>query len=159
MHIILISKQFESRLHAPCPFVFLMFQCIFLFFLCFHGCPCSVWKFPGQRLNLSDSYGIARSFNLLHQARDWTLASAVTHATAVIFLTHCTVVGTPSVCFLRARIFSYSALIKFREFNITYNILIFCFLLKKIFFFHLHLQHSEVLRLELQQWQHQILNC
>ena len=36
-------------------------------------------------------------FNLLHPARDQTHISAVTQATAVGFLTHCTMVGTPSV--------------------------------------------------------------
>ena len=36
-----------------------------------------------------------RSFNPLHWAWDWTCTSAVTQATAVRFLTHCTTAGTP----------------------------------------------------------------
>ena len=35
------------------------------------------------------------TFNPLHQARDWSHASAVAQATAVKFLTHCARVGTP----------------------------------------------------------------
>ena len=37
-------------------------------FFFFSGCPCGVWKFPGQGLNVSHSCSNARSFNPLHQA-------------------------------------------------------------------------------------------
>ena len=39
--------------------------------------------------------GNTGSFNLLCPAGDWTHASAATQATAVGFLTHCAIVGTP----------------------------------------------------------------
>ena len=41
--------------------------------------------------------GKARSFNPLHWAGDQTHTSIVTWAAAVWYLTHCTIVGTPSV--------------------------------------------------------------
>ena len=64
-----------------------------------------MWKFLGQGLNLSHSCGNAGSFNLLRWARVLTRVSAVTcipavtHATAVGFLTHCITTGTPPFLF------------------------------------------------------------
>ena len=66
-------------------------------FVCIH----SIWKFPDQRLSLScscelhRSYGNARSFNPPCRAGDQSYTSAVTEAAAVRFLTHCTTAGTP----------------------------------------------------------------
>ena len=64
-------------------------------------CTHSIWKFLGHGLNPSNSWDLCcscsniRSFNPLHQGRDWTHAPAVTEAAAVWFLTHCTTAGTP----------------------------------------------------------------
>ena len=46
-------------------------------------------KFPGQGLNLSSTWGNARSFNPLHWAKDQTRASMGTQAAEVGFLTQC----------------------------------------------------------------------
>ena len=56
------------------------------FFFFFNGCTHSIWKFPGQGLNLSCSCYNMASFNPLCWARDWTRASTVTWAAAVRFL-------------------------------------------------------------------------
>ena len=62
----------------------------------FNGHTCGIWKFQGEGLNTSHSCKLChscsdtKSFNPLHQAREWTHASAVTQATAVWYLTHCT---------------------------------------------------------------------
>ena len=67
------------------------------------GRTCSIWEFPGQRLNLSCSCDLhhschnARSFNPLHQAWYQTHTCAATWVSAVRFLTHCTTVGTPQL--------------------------------------------------------------
>ena len=43
-----------------------------IFLFSFYGCTCSIWKFPGQGLNLSHSYDLCHSlsniecFNSLH---------------------------------------------------------------------------------------------
>ena len=75
------------------------FRPLFLFFLflfiSFYGCIWSIWKFPGQGLNPSCSYGNARCLNALHQARDWTHTSAETWATAIGFFTPCAMAGSP----------------------------------------------------------------
>ena len=68
-------------------------------FYYFYGHTCVTWKFPGQTLNPS-SCGNPGSLNPLHQARDWTLASTVTPATAVGFLTHYTTAETLGCPFL-----------------------------------------------------------
>ena len=59
-----------------------------------------MWKYLGQRLNLSCSCDLggaakARSFNPLCWARDWICISLVTPAAAVWFLTYCAAMGTP----------------------------------------------------------------
>ena len=65
----------------------------FFSFLSFFGCAYSMWKFPGQGLNLSHSYnlhrscGNTRSFKPPHWAGDRTCASAAIQTTAVRFLT------------------------------------------------------------------------
>ena len=61
----------------------------------FMAAPDSIWKFPGQRLNPSHSCGNTRSFNPLLWARDQTCASPVIRASAVRFLTHWGMAGTP----------------------------------------------------------------
>ena len=68
-----------------------MFYFALLFWLC------STWKFLGQGWNPSRSClcGSARSFTPLHPAGDQTCTSAVTEATAVRHLIHCTTAGTP----------------------------------------------------------------
>ena len=89
--------------------LFVWFFCLFYFVLfCFNGCTHDTWKFLGQGLNPSHSYnlhcscGSAGSFNPLHQAGDQTHTSTGNRTAAVMFLTHCTTVGTPrlSVFFL-----------------------------------------------------------
>ena len=42
---------------SPCP------RRLFFFFFFFNGCTRGIWKFPGQGLNLSCSFGNARSLN------------------------------------------------------------------------------------------------
>ena len=67
----------------------------FLFFInFFYGNTHSTWKFLGQGLNPSHSCSNARSLNPL-QAGDQTHASAVTCATADVFLIHWATVETP----------------------------------------------------------------
>ena len=72
----------------------------FFFFFKIFGCTHSIWKFPGQGLNLSCSSnrccGNAGSFNPLHWARVWTCASVETRAAAIRFLAHGATDGTPS---------------------------------------------------------------
>ena len=67
--------------------------------LFFNGHTHGLWRFPGQGWNQSCSCDLwwhkARSFNPLHQARDWTHTSTGTPATAVRFLTQGTTAGTP----------------------------------------------------------------
>lgn len=58
----------------------------------------------GHRSNLSCSCSNAVSFNPLCLARDWTRASAATHATAVRFLTHCPTVRTPKMWFFLTQV-------------------------------------------------------
>ena len=68
----------------------------------FYGHNHCIWRFLDQELNLSHSYDLchihsnAESFNPLHEAGNQTCTSAVTQATAVGFLNHCTTAGTPS---------------------------------------------------------------
>ena len=58
--------------------------------------PIAFGNSPGQGLNLSHScnighsYGNTGSFNPTHKAGDQTYTSAMTPATVVRFLTHCT---------------------------------------------------------------------
>ena len=66
----------------------------------FYGHTHGIWKFLGQGLNSSCSYGHARSFYILHGAGGGTCTFAATQATAVTFLTHCTSALT---CFLSRR--------------------------------------------------------
>ena len=61
----------------------------------FYGRNLSIWKLLSQIWNLSFSCGNARSFNLLHWAGDQTRTSTASQTTAVWFLTHCTIAGTP----------------------------------------------------------------
>ena len=92
------------KIHESSLFFSFFFLSFFFFF--FVALTCGIWRFPGQRLNLSSSWELccsssnARSFNPLHQARDQTHASAVTQTTAVRFLTQCAIVGTPMKVFL-----------------------------------------------------------
>ena len=65
----------------------------FALFLFFYSHTDGIWKLPGQGLNLSHSCGNNRSFNPLCPARDQTWAYV--EATAVGFLTHCTIAGKP----------------------------------------------------------------
>ena len=66
----------------------------------FYGHTHCIWKFLDQGSNLSSSCNLCHScsnawpFNTLCQAGDWTQASAVTQATAVVFLTHCATTRT-----------------------------------------------------------------
>lgn len=46
--------------------------------------------------NLHHSCGSAKSFNPLRRARDKTCTAAETRATAIRFLTHCMIAGTPA---------------------------------------------------------------
>ena len=64
-------------------------------FFFFHGYTCGIWISLGQGLNWSLSCSNTRSFNPLHQTRDWTGASVATQVDAVRFLTHSTTEGTP----------------------------------------------------------------
>ena len=72
----------------------------------FHGHTCGKCKFSGQGLNVKHSWNLCcsgsntRSFNPLHWAKDWTHTSAATQATAVGFLTHCAMAGTPELSYL-----------------------------------------------------------
>ena len=65
----------------------------------FNGCTHSIWKFPGQGLNLSCSCDLccscsqAGSFNLQHWAGDWAHTPVTTQDAAVRFLTHCAMYG------------------------------------------------------------------
>ena len=85
---------------------------IFSFSLFFLRPQHSMWRFPGQELNLSCSCNLchscsnARSFNLLHQAWDQTHTSVATGTTTVGFLTHCTTVGTPSLQYFQNSYYS-----------------------------------------------------
>ena len=72
----------------------------------FFCCPPGIWKFLGQRLNLScscdlcHSCGNTRSFNSLCQAWDQIHISAATRAHCrenTGSLTHCATVGTPGI--------------------------------------------------------------
>ena len=84
------------------------FTSVFLssFFFFFFGYSHSIWKFPGQGLNLSHSYSLchscskAESFNPLHWAGGPTHSSAVTWATAVWSLT--------SLCHIRNSLLLFS---------------------------------------------------
>ena len=73
---------------------------LFIYFK-FYGCTQSIWRFPGQGLNLSHSCypycicGNNGSFNPLCWARDRTRTAAMTWATVIAFLTHCAMVGNP----------------------------------------------------------------
>ena len=77
-----------------------IFQCQ-LSSLYFYGCTCGIWKFLGQGLNpshscdLSHSCGNIRSF-LIHCTGYGPLASSVTQAAPVGFLSHCVTAGTLS---------------------------------------------------------------
>ena len=68
-------------------------------FVCFNGCTCSIWKFPGQGPNLSHSCDLAVTAwdPLTHctGARDQTHASAATRTAVVRFITQCTTAGSP----------------------------------------------------------------
>ena len=68
---------------------------LYIFFL-INGHTHSIWKFPGQGLNPSHSWGNTKSFNPLHQAGGRTHTSAATWAPAVRFLTYCTTAETPT---------------------------------------------------------------
>ena len=98
------------RQFPPPHFVFKIY--IFSFFLFFLRPQHSMWRFPGQELNLSCSCNLwhscsnARSFNLLHQAWDQTHTSVATGTTTVGFLTHCTTVGTPSLQYFQNSYYS-----------------------------------------------------
>ena len=72
--------------------------CAFLFFIIINGHNRSIWKFPGQGLNLSPSCNNAGSVNPSRWAGDWTCISAATQAAAVRSLTHCTTAETPNTC-------------------------------------------------------------
>ena len=67
-----------------------------------------MWKFLGQGLNSSYSCDLCHmlsniwSFNTLCWARDQIHASAVTQATAVRILNHCTMIVTPSLFLIAA---------------------------------------------------------
>ena len=56
-------------------------------------------SYPGHSFDLPWSCRNTRYFNPLQQARDLTLASTVTQATAAGFLTHCATAGTLTVAF------------------------------------------------------------
>ena len=72
-----------------------------LFFFFFKGHTHSIWKFLGQGLNPWPGYSCtsAEFFNTLCWARDQIHTSALVQATAVRFLTPCTMVGTPRLVF------------------------------------------------------------
>ena len=89
-----LGLAFRSLMHFEFIFVYGVRKCFFKknFFSYTWG----LWKFLGQGLSLSHCChlchrcNITRSFNSLHWAKDWTHTSAVTQATVVRFLTHCT---------------------------------------------------------------------
>ena len=111
---LLYSKVTQSYIYMKCSFltlssimfhhksldIFPLHSVILFLFSIFYDHTCSIWKFPGQGLNLSHSCALqnscsnARSFNQLYQARDRTCASAETQAAAVGFLTHCTMAAS-----------------------------------------------------------------
>ena len=80
----------------------LVFILFFFFFFCVRTYS-SIWKFLGQRLhqrhscNLCGIYGNPHPLTHCAGARDQTHTSAVTQATGVGFLSHCTTVRTPLV--------------------------------------------------------------
>ena len=83
----------------------MVFPCEFFPFLKMYGRTRDIWKFLGQGLNPSRSCEQRHScdstgaFKPLCWARDWTCTSTVTQATAVRFLTHCTMGGIPHLNF------------------------------------------------------------
>ena len=73
-----------------------------------------MWKFLGQGLNPSHSYGLccscgnARSFNPLYWTGDWTCTSALIKVAAVQLLIHCATAGT-------SRVFNHKWMLNFAK--------------------------------------------
>ena len=100
--------------HVSMVYLFLFIP--YCFFL--NGQTHGVWKLPCQGLNLNFSCNCCSwinpgSFNPLHQAKDWTHASAANWASAVGFLTHCTTAGTPPFLIFNLSGYIYSIFLIF----------------------------------------------
>ena len=97
-----ITMEFINSIFSNYWSSYVIFVFVFFFFFLM-----AAPKFLGQGLNMGCTYDLhhscscsnVRSFNPLHQAKDWTRTSTAIQAAAVGFLTHCTAAGTPIFVF------------------------------------------------------------